>query len=147
MTCKSIRFFSLVLFALFLAPASAQEDATSSPPAPSAPPLNEQSATWEKLDLLLTQLEQETQNLEADSKTMQRLLAESRTELTKLYGALEESRRVASASNSLLEQSAKSLATSANYLTQESRARALELWAWRAATIGLVILNTYQAVH
>lgn len=128
MRCVYVHACLLVLFVSLLAlPVASQSE-------------SQPNENWETLDNLLTQLENEAQNLSADSEKMKALLEAAQKELTTLSAKLEESRMQGKELFTLLEKSAQSLESSVQYLEAEKQRLNLELWVWRVfAALGIVI--------
>jgi hypothetical protein len=100
------------------------------------------SATWERLDDLLNQLESSARDSNADSKLLKASLRDAQGTLIELSTRLAESATRASELSSSLERCARSLELSEASL-KEARAaasrREVELWLWRgAAVVGVV---------
>jgi hypothetical protein len=138
----------LALFALlcWLSSAPSWAQASSSPSTESPPEASDSgsgppSATWERLDDLLTQLESSAEDSSRDSSRLRESLEAARAGLTELSSRLDESRTRASELSSSLEQCARSLELSESSLREARSAaarRELELWLWRgAAVLGL----------
>ncbi len=114
------------------APSPAASDSASPSP----------SATWERLDALLSQLESSARDSSEDSRLLKASLRDAQGTLIELSTRLAESATRASELSSSLERCEKSLVLSEASLKEAREAAArrdVELWLWRgAAVVGVV---------
>ena len=100
------------------------------------------SATWERLDDLLTRLESSAEDSSADSERLRTSLEDARSRLIELSTRLTESATRAGELSSSLELCARSLELSEASL-KEARAAAarrdVELWIWRGFAVAGVV--------
>ncbi len=101
------------------------------------------SATWERLDDLLSQLESSAEDSNADSLRLRESLGDARSRLSELSARLTESSTRAAGLSSSLELCERSLALCEASLREArvaSARRDTELWIWRgAAILGVVV--------
>ena len=140
----------LVCFALcasFFPAFSWAEDSSSSSigslPAASVNASASPSATWERLDDLLSRLESSAEDSSEDSRLLKTSLEDARSRLSELSMRLIESATRAGELSSSLERCERSLALSEASLREARMAAArrdTELWLWRgAAVLGVAV--------
>jgi septal ring factor EnvC (AmiA/AmiB activator) len=138
----SLALLAFLLPALSWAQAS-PSSLTAASPGASPSSSRDRSATWERLEELLSLLESSAEASSADSRSLEASLKDARSSLTELSSKLSESETRADELSSSLERCAKSLELSEASLKQ-ARALAsrneLDLRLWRgAAVVGLAL--------
>ena len=122
--------------------AGSSSSSTAPGPAASASGSGSPSATWERLEDLLNQLESSALDSSADSRLLKASLLDAQETLTELSTRLAESATRASELSSSLERCERSLELSEASLKEARAASArheAELWLWRgAAAVGVI---------
>lgn len=127
----------LALWCFFVSSLSPED---SEPPSASLPSLAASSASWDELDSLLDSLSSEAEGLSLDYERLKTWLTEARSQLEALSSQLRESQTVVSALSSSLNSSVASLKTCEESLLSSLRSRSLELWIWRGAAAGALVV-------